>query len=73
MREFLRTCGIVCFATLLAGRTLVIMPRLNPDLCLNLTQSERVTHAFMVAPQSSMTLSSPAFGRYDLSLVARAN
>jgi acyl-CoA synthetase (AMP-forming)/AMP-acid ligase II len=58
---------IVCMPTLVAGGTVVVMPRFDPREFLELVQRERVTHAFMVPTQYGATMALPDFERYDLS------
>ena len=58
---------LVWLPTLLAGGTVVIMPRFDRSVFLALVQRERVTHAFMVPTQYIVTMEEPDFDRYDLS------
>jgi long-chain acyl-CoA synthetase len=58
---------IVWLPTLVAGGTVVVMPRFDPRELLELVQRERVTHAFMVPTQYGATMALPDFERYDVS------
>ncbi len=53
--------------TIVAGGTVVIMPRFETRTFLELVEREGVTHAFMVPTQYSSILAVPDFDGYDLS------
>jgi acyl-CoA synthetase (AMP-forming)/AMP-acid ligase II len=64
---YFRGTSLVWLPTLVAGGTVVIMPRFDPREFLELVQRERVTHALMVPTQYGVVMALPDFERYDLS------
>ncbi|MBW2583992.1 MAG: AMP-binding protein, partial [Deltaproteobacteria bacterium] len=53
--------------TVFAGGTLVVMPAFDPKAFLELVQTEKCTHTFMVPTQFTVLLEQPDFDNYDLS------
>lgn len=55
--------------SLVIGGTVVIMPKYDVRLFLELVQKEKATHSLMIPTQYIMTLSRPDFDQYDVSSI----
>jgi acyl-CoA synthetase (AMP-forming)/AMP-acid ligase II len=60
---------LIYLPTLLTGGTLVLMPSFDPGEFLNLVQSEKCTHAFLVPTQFIRIMEHPEFKRFDISSI----
>jgi acyl-CoA synthetase (AMP-forming)/AMP-acid ligase II len=54
-------------STVFSGRRLVILPQFNPEAWLEMVQTERVTHAFLVPTMLKRIMEVENFNSYDLS------
>ena len=61
------TTLVVFFPTLVAGGTVVLMPKFDARGFLELASRHRVTHAMLVPVQYQRLLAHPEFDRFDLS------
>lgn len=52
--------------TLVAGGTVVLMPKFDARCYLEIAQTERITHTMLVPVQYQRLMSHPEFGRFDL-------
>ena len=65
---FYHIAGTTAMMTnLWTGRRVVVMPQFDAKTWLQLVQSERVTHAFVVPTMMNQLLNEPAFAKTDLS------
>jgi acyl-CoA synthetase (AMP-forming)/AMP-acid ligase II len=65
---FYHIAGTTAMMTnLWAGRKMVVMPQFEPSSWLDLVQSERVTHAFVVPTMMKQLLDNANFGKTDFS------
>ncbi|HJU11033.1 MAG TPA: AMP-binding protein, partial [Candidatus Binataceae bacterium] len=65
---FYHIAGTTAMMTnLWTGRKMIVMPQFEPKLWLELVQSERVTHAFVVPTMMKQLLDEPSFAKTDLS------
>jgi acyl-CoA synthetase (AMP-forming)/AMP-acid ligase II len=60
---------LIYLATLLVGGTIVLMSSFDPLAFLELVQSEKCTHAFLVPTQFIRIMDLPEFGQYDTSSI----